>query len=563
MEERMDSATTADIFDARQAIEGRDFELAERIAARLLAKDPHDLDALEIRALVAVERNDHRTAEEALRLAIAIAPKRRWAYGDLARLLLRLGRGDGAEQVARAALAADADNPDAHAMLGSILASGEKWLDAAAHLERAIALAGPHPQLLSVLGQALLRQERLDDARSALEAALAADPNALEALVYLAELEERLGRFDAAMRRLDTAEAIAHAQGSDVDLQRSVLLERMGKTPDALALLEGRPDLSGAALLQRGRLCDRLGRHAEAWSDWTAGKELLLERSGRRYDRDNVQWEAERLAGFFTSDGALLSTAERRNDVPQPIFITGFPRSGTRLTEQILASHGAIRAAGELPFGAELRDLAEAIIGPFPEGPRNAADLPQAMRDLYLERAGQYGLLRAGADYFTDKMPTNDFWLPLLRLAFPESPVVHLRRHPLDVLTSVMAHDMTHGFNCAYRIEDAARHLAIVDELVESYGTLGLGPTYELRYEDLVADQTAETRRLMNAIGLAMEPAQLSFHERSNVSPTPSYAQVREPLNDRSIGRWRNFANQLEEIRPIVADAIARGGYAG
>jgi len=126
-----------------------------------------------------------------------------------------------------------------------------------------------------------------------------------------------------------------------------------------------------------------------------------------------------------------------------------------------------------------------------------------------------------------------------------------------------MAHDMTHGFNCAYRIEDAARHLAIVDELVESYGTLGLGPTYELRYEDLVADQTAETRRLMNAIGLAMEPAQLSFHERSNVSPTPSYAQVREPLNDRSIGRWRNFANQLEEIRPIVADAIARGGYAG
>jgi hypothetical protein len=66
----------------------------------------------------------------------------------------------------------------------------------------------------------------------------------------------------------------------------------------------------------------------------------------------------------------------------------------------------------------------------------------------------------------------------------------------------------------------------------------------------------------MAAIGLPMEPAQLRFHERPTVSPTPSYAQVREPLNDRSIGRWRNFAAELEAVRPIVGDAIARGGYA-
>src|SRR6185312_8506108 len=98
---------------------------------------------------------------------------------------------------------------------------------------------------------------------------------------------------------------------------------------------------------------------------------------------------------------------------------------------------------------------------------------------------------------------------------------------------SVMAHDMTHGFNCVYRIENAARHLALVDELVERYRAVKLGPTYELRYEDLVADQGGETERLMEAIGLPMEPPQLSFHERTHVSPTPSYAQVREPLNDR------------------------------
>jgi len=66
----------------------------------------------------------------------------------------------------------------------------------------------------------------------------------------------------------------------------------------------------------------------------------------------------------------------------------------------------------------------------------------------------------------------------------------------------------------------------------------------------------------MTSIGLEMEPLQLRFFERETVSPTPSYAQVRQPLNDRSIGRWRNYAEQLEIVRPIVAKAIERGGYA-
>jgi hypothetical protein len=126
-----------------------------------------------------------------------------------------------------------------------------------------------------------------------------------------------------------------------------------------------------------------------------------------------------------------------------------------------------------------------------------------------------------------------------------------------------MAHDMTHGFNCAYRLEDAARYLALVDELLESYRESGFGPTYELRYESLVADQAGETERLMDAVGLRCEPAQLRFQDRAVVSPTPSYAQVRGPLNDRSIGRWRNFANELEPVRPLVAAAMARGDYAG
>jgi Tfp pilus assembly protein PilF len=550
---------------ARQALSQGRTDTAARIAAEILRVSPTSLDALEVKAICDAERGDDAAAEATLRRAIALAPSRRWHYGDLARLLLRLGRNDEAEQVARAALASDAENADAHAILGSLLNDRGAPFEAAEHFRQALALAGPHPQLLTGLGLALLRQGRLEEARPVLENAAAADATALEPLAYLAELEERLGRFEEAERLLDRAQQLAAERGTDVDLQRSVLLARMGQTEEALKLLESKTEISGAALLQLGRLRDRSGRYAEAWNDWIGGKAALAARRERSYPAADLRRQADDLAAFFTPDRVTnLPRAARRDDLAHPIFIIGFPRSGTTLTEQIIASHSAIRAGGELPFGRELRDFAAELAGgeaAFPEG-LDKADLhwPERLRDRYLERAKEYGL--TGGGWFTDKMPLNDMWLPLLRLAFPDSPVVLVRRHPLDLLVSMMAHDMTHGFHCAYRLEDAAAHIALMDELVAAYAAAGLGPTCELQYERLIADQVGETKRLMECIGLEMEPSQLRFFERETVSPTPSYAQVREPLNDRSIGRWLNYAAQLEPVRPIVATAMERSGYA-
>lgn len=556
------------VWAGRHAIGARRFDAAHAIAVQILRQNPRNIDALEIKALAEIESGNDQAAEQTLRAAMSAAPEVGWPYAGLAELMLRNGRLADAEEVSRAALAADPGNPEAHEKLGALLSMRWKAFEAAEHFRQAVALAGPDPQLLTRLGHAMLRLGRLDEARGPLERAIAADPNAFEPVVYLAELEEREGRFEEAMRQLDRADEITLPPGQSLDRQRSILLARMGRHDEALALLESKAELSGSELLQRGRLRDRAGNYAGAWSDWTIGKEQLAERANRKYPREAIQSLAERLADFFASPAAAaLPRAERREDVPQPIFIVGFPRSGTTLTERILASHSAVDAGGELPFGVELQELAVGFAGgewAFPAGlARAQPDWATKLRDLYLARAERFGLFGSGARYFTDKMPTNDLWVPLLRLAFPDSAVVHVRRHPLDILTSVMAHEMTHGFNCSYKLEDAARHLALADWLLEQYSAAGIGPTHHLKYESLVANQTEETERLTAAVGLEMEPAQLSFHESGPVPATPSYAQVSKPLNAGSIGNWKNFADEWEPVRALLADTFARGGYAG
>ncbi|MBW4330231.1 sulfotransferase [Stakelama sp. CBK3Z-3] len=541
-------------------------EEALRIADALLTRDATHIDALEIRAIVHTRRGERQRAEQTLRAAIAAAPDRCWHYADLARLLSAEGRRGDAEAVTREALAADPDNPDAHAMLGNLLVERAAPVPGAVHLRRAIALVGKHPVLIGALGHALLRQGRLDEALPLLEQAVAATPDALLPAAHLAELQERAGRFAEADRHLQRADAIARRAGRDMLLQRTTLMVRMGRWQEALALLDAQDGMAGPALLQRGRLRDRAGRHAAAWADWTAGKAAIARASGRRYPAEKVADQASALTRFFTADRmATLPRAPVRGDAPQPIFIIGFPRSGTTLVEQILASHSAVRAGGELPFGRELRAVAANMAGGeerFPEGLASAGgDWSAKLRDLYLARADQFGLLRSGARFFTDKMPLNDLWLPLLRLAFPQSPVVFAQRHPLDILTSVMAHDMTHGFDCGYRVADAARHFALVERVRAAYGIAGIA-MHTLRYEALIADQRAETHALMAYIGIEMEAAQLRFHERETVSPTPSYAQVREPLNARSLDRWRDHEAAWQPFLPILEPAIVDAGYA-
>jgi tetratricopeptide (TPR) repeat protein len=545
---------------ARERVQSHPASAIE-IANTLLSQDGRDIDALEVLALASQSLGRHEEAECGFRSILALDPDARWARDDLARLLLANDRKQEAENVIREALLRDDKHADAHALLGLLLAEREALVEAGHHIERALVLAGRHPDLLVNLGRTALRRGDPASAIRLGREALGLASGHLAAIILVADAAEQSGDRAEALRWLDRAAPIAAAAGQDVDLARATVLAGGPDWRKALAQLDATVGISGHALLLRGRLRERAARPEDAWSDFIAGKAALA----RPYDHPAVEAEFSRFAAAFPSG---LPAASIRRDVPQPIFILGAPRSGTTMTEQLLASHGEIRAGGELPFVSEMADLTATLLGKanFPDNiaTLRMADhhhLPALLRDAYLARAEVYGLTAPGARFFTDKMPLNETWLPLIRVAFPRAPLIVVHRHPLDILVSAMGHDMTHGANAFYAPTDAARHLAATGKLLRHYkNALGIAP-YRFGYEAFITDPAGETSRLMAHIGLAPEPAQAQFHALARHAPTPSYAQVREPLHDRSIGRWKAYASHLAPVRHLLADLMDDYGY--
>jgi Sulfotransferase family len=362
--------------------------------------------------------------------------------------------------------------------------------------------------------------------------------------------------------------------GADLGLARAVLFGREKKDAEAVEALSAceteERKLTAIALLERGRLYDKMNRFDEAWTDFTEGKRLCRDVQGRNYDAASATDLVGRLKNFFTRPRmTLIPRAERDARHPQPVFVLGFPRSGTTMVEQTITAHPEISAGDELVFINQIAHTAQRWLNSPRSYPVCLADLwigdnqhvPNQFRDYYLNSAQQLGLLEKGARFFTDKMPLNETHLGLIHIVFPESPIIYVRRHPLDILISNFSNYLTHGFQQAFDLKTSATHYAMIDDLLDHYQReLDLN-FLEVRYEDLVADQEKHVREMLSFIGVEFDPRCLAFEKNQRYARTASYAQVTEKLYGSSVYRYKHYRQHLDEAVEILKPVMERHGY--
>jgi tetratricopeptide (TPR) repeat protein len=558
---------------ARAHRQGAD-DTAERLCLDVLELAPDRPGALSILYEIRKAQGKAPAAEALIGRIVALDPNNLPATNELALILLGKGSLAEAEHHARNAVRIAPEDPQAHNLMGMILTEANRPQAGEYHYRRVLELTGRRePILLANLAWNLKNQGRMQEARALYQESVAAAPEVRQTLLGFARLEEADRNFDGAAAILDKADALfPNDQG--VRLTRAIVLGRMRRYDEALAIIDESAGDDGRLgpneLLEKGRLMDRLGRYDDAWAAYAEGKRLARELSGLGYLDDSARQLIERLRGFFTAGRLrLLPRAHVRSDVPQPIFILGFPRSGTTLVEQTLSAHPAIAAGDELPLIHEITAIMPRMLASPLGYPEALAELWMAdqregldnLRDYYLQKVRQMGVLRDGAARFTDKMPLNETHLGLIALLFPAAPLIHVLRHPLDIMVSAFSNQFTHGFFCAYDLETAARHYARVMELVQHYRAEMTLRYLPIRYEDIVADQETSVRAMFAFIGEEFDQACLTFHRNRRYARTASYAQVAEPLYDRSVYRYRNYLAQLQPALPILQPVIERLGY--
>jgi len=551
-------------------------ETAERLCLDVLELAPDRAGALAILCQIRRDHGNHVAAEALMQRIVALDRNNFGATNEITLMLLDRGAIQEAEIHARNAVRIAPQNPQAHNLMGMIMTEAQRPSVGEYHYRKALELSGARdPILLANLAWALKNQGQMDEGRALYRESVSMAPDIRQTLLGWARLEEADRKFDAAAELLDLMDR-KWPNDPGVMLSRAVLLGRMKRPGDALAVLDRLAEQAGdgrlgpGELSEKGRLLDQLGRYDDAFAAFDEAKRLSRELSGHHYQDAAADDLLGRLANFFTAHRLrTLPRATVRTGVAQPIFVCGFPRSGTTLMEQTLSAHPRIVAGDELPLIHDITGLMPRMLNSPLAYPEALAELWMGdqrdgldnLRDYYLQKAEQMGIATMEAAWFTDKMPLNETHLGLIALLFPEAPLIHLIRHPLDIMVSAFSNHFTHGFFCANALETTARHYVRVMHLVERYRSEMALRYLPVRYEDMVTSQEATVRLVLEFVGEAFDPRCLQFHENQRYARTASYAQVTERLYDRSLLRYRHYRRHLEPVIPILMPVIERLGY--
>ncbi len=502
-------------------------------------------------------------ARECYNRAVWLAPDLAEAYNNVGQVLQEEGKIEEALAWYDQALRREPTSPRYLTNSGVALVEVGEYAEAAARAEEALRKAPTFPEARLLLGLARKGQGRHDEALACFQEVIRLQPEHGAAYQALADLYEIQGDLDAAVAALRQALRY-HPDRAGARAHLATLLR--GRLPaEDLAALEQTlddPNLGdrGLALVHfgLGHVLDARGQFARAAEHArlaNAHRVAALRIRNQGYDLEGCQKYADNVIASFTP-AFFERVAGFGLDSERPVFVFGLPRSGTTLTEQVLASHSRVFGAGELTLMRETFDSLPRVMNstdtPWQCLPRLDRATVGALAESHLQRLAE---LNDSADRVVNKMPDNYLFLGFIATLFPRARLIHCRRDLRDVALSCWTND----FGRLYWTFDKEHILAHIDQyrrVMEHWRRVLPVPLLEVDYEETVADLEGVARRLVAWCGLEWEPACLDFHKTRRPVNTASASQVRQPLYRSSAGRWKNYEPFLADLFDRLQDPL-------
>ncbi len=444
-----------------------------------------------------------------------------------------------------------------HNNLGNAVAELGRKDEALLEYRQAVELAPDYVEAWCNWGIALNDLRRSDEAEEKYRRALALDGNYAEAHYSLSVLMKQKGQFDEATRGVERAIELAPNRPMYFDHLASLrpftigdryflALERMGRDSAAggVAPFAAKEQIHRHLALYR--VYDHAGDADAAFQHLAAANRL--KRLQVVYDEADALGMMDRARALLTAE--LLDSRRGAGDPSQlPIFIIGMPRSGTSLIEQILASHPDVFGAGELDFLDRFTGEVSKALPGAPPYPQFVLDMPpNYIRGLGVSYLREVSQLAPTAKRVVDKMPANFYFAGLIHLALPNATIIHALRDPVDTCVSCFAASFTNQVQ-TYDLVELGRYFRHYQQLMAHWRrALPSGRMLEVRYEELVGDLEGVARRLVAHCGLAWDARCLEFHRTERPVRTASATQVRRPIYQSSIARWRKYEKFLAPL---------------
>ena len=470
-------------------------------------------EPLVIQAISALQRGDRQGAAALIEQELRTGEGSPQRMRSVSRLAAQIGEIEMTIEASRRA----ASSASIEAALGywGTLASYGRSSEAIAELKRQPSTVQNHPLILHFRGTVATVFGRFDEAQEMFRRALAQAPAALQTWFALA--------------------MIKNFSVDDADL---LAMERLERQPG------GDPEGRASLFYALGKAREDCGDLDRAFQSYTDG--AILRRQLEPYDNERFRVAADEAIRDYTPD-SLAKLLPSRFEGQRSLFVTGLPRSGTTLTEQILLAHSAVIDGGEVNL------VKPALIPTIDLGWKGAIDYQQRLSgdaDPWGKVAGDYrrflDMRFQSPGLVVDKSLGQSHFIGLLLHSLPDARIAWLRRSPEDIALSCFRTHFATGLGWTWSLTDIADHMRADDLLFDHWRLLYPDRILVVPYEELVHSPASWGRRLQEHFGLAVEKGVETLPRHDRAVTTASVSQVRQPISTSRIGQATAFERQLK-----------------